>query len=41
MNALELNALCKSFGAQRAQADVSLSVPTGSRTVIEKAGQRQ
>ena len=34
MNALELNALCKSFGAQRALADVSLSVPTGSRTVI-------
>ncbi|WP_226456033.1 ABC transporter ATP-binding protein [Pseudomonas sp. AF03-9] len=34
MNALELNALCKSFGTQRALADVSLSVPTGSRTVI-------
>ena len=34
MNALELNALCKTFGTQRALADVSLAVPTGSRTVI-------
>ncbi|MFK3607953.1 sugar ABC transporter [Pseudomonas sp. AP19] len=34
MNALELHALCKSFGSQRALADVSLSVPTGGRTVI-------
>ena len=34
MNALELNAICKSFGSQRALADVNLSVPTGSRTVI-------
>ncbi|WP_248732076.1 ABC transporter ATP-binding protein [Pseudomonas sp. MWU13-2517] len=34
MNALELHALCKTFGNQRALADVSLSVPTGSRTVI-------
>ncbi|WP_460149898.1 ABC transporter ATP-binding protein [Pseudomonas sp. S3_A03] len=34
MNALELHVLCKSFGSQRALADVSLSVPTGGRTVI-------
>ncbi|KTB61820.1 MULTISPECIES: ABC transporter ATP-binding protein [Pseudomonas] len=34
MNALELHALCKTFGTQRALADVSLAVPTGSRTVI-------
>ncbi len=30
MNALELHALCKTFGTQRALADVSLAVPTGS-----------
>jgi iron(III) transport system ATP-binding protein len=34
MNALELHALCKTFGTQRALADVNLTVPTGSRTVI-------
>ncbi|WP_213939652.1 ABC transporter ATP-binding protein [Pseudomonas sp. dw_612] len=34
MNALELNAIYKSFGTQRALEDISLSVPTGSRTVI-------
>lgn len=34
MNALELHVLCKSFGSQRALASVSLSVPTGGRTVI-------
>ena len=34
MNALELNAICKSFGSQRALDNVTLAVPTGSRTVI-------
>lgn len=34
MNALELHSLTKSYGAHRALDDVSLSVPTGSRTVI-------
>ena len=34
MNALELHAICKTFGTQRALADVTLAVPTGSRTVI-------
>ncbi|CAI8754739.1 Fe(3+) ions import ATP-binding protein FbpC [Pseudomonas sp. IT-P12] len=34
MNALELHSICKSYGAQRALHDVSLSVPAGSRTVI-------
>ncbi|WP_085583021.1 MULTISPECIES: ABC transporter ATP-binding protein [unclassified Pseudomonas] len=34
MNALELKSLCKTFGAQTALDDVSLSVPAGSRTVI-------
>lgn len=34
MNALELTALCKTFGTQQALADVSLAVPNGSRTVI-------
>ena len=34
MNALELTAICKSFGTQRALEGINLSVPTGSRTVI-------
>jgi iron(III) transport system ATP-binding protein len=34
MNALELHSICKSYGAQRAVANLSLTVPTGSRTVI-------
>ncbi|MBK5417863.1 ABC transporter ATP-binding protein [Pseudomonas sp. TH31] len=34
MNALELNSIHKSFGTQRALENISLSVPTGSRTVI-------
>ena len=34
MNALELTALCKTFGTQQALADVSLAVPNGSRMVI-------
>ncbi|MHC8286484.1 ABC transporter ATP-binding protein [Pseudomonas sp. XS1P51] len=34
MNALELHSICKSYGAQRALENISLSVPTGSRTVI-------
>ncbi|MGC6369237.1 ABC transporter ATP-binding protein [Pseudomonas sp. K2I15] len=34
MNALELTAICKSFGTQRALENINLSVPTGSRTVI-------
>ena len=34
MNALELLNLSKTFGAQKALDDVSLNVPTGSRTVI-------
>ena len=34
MNTLELHSICKSYGAQRALEDISLSVPTGSRTVI-------
>lgn len=34
MNTLELNSIHKSFGTQRALEDISLSVPTGSRTVI-------
>ncbi|KOY02397.1 ABC transporter ATP-binding protein [Pseudomonas nunensis] len=34
MNALELNSIYKSFGAQQALENISLSVPTGSRTVI-------
>ncbi|RBL68370.1 ABC transporter ATP-binding protein [Pseudomonas sp. MWU13-2625] len=34
MNALELLNLSKTFGAQMALDDVSLNVPTGSRTVI-------
>ena len=34
MNALELNAICKSFGPQCALDNITLSVPTGSRTVI-------
>ncbi|MGE7957498.1 ABC transporter ATP-binding protein [Pseudomonas sp. NPDC089530] len=34
MNALELNAICKSFGAQRVLDHIDLSVPAGSRTVI-------
>ncbi|KIK89269.1 ABC transporter ATP-binding protein [Pseudomonas sp. W15Feb9B] len=34
MNALELHNLSKTFGAQKALDDVSLNVPTGSRTVI-------
>jgi len=34
MNALELNAICKSFGSQRALDNVTLAVPTGSRTCI-------
>lgn len=34
MNALELNAICKSFGTQRALENITLSVPAGSRTVI-------
>ncbi|MDO9329431.1 MAG: ABC transporter ATP-binding protein [Pseudomonas sp.] len=34
MNALELHAICKYYGSQRALENVSLSVPKGSRTVI-------
>ena len=34
MNALELTAICKSFGPQRALDNITLSVPAGSRTVI-------
>jgi iron(III) transport system ATP-binding protein len=34
MNALELHSISKSYGAQTALENVSLSVPTGSRTVI-------
>lgn len=34
MNALELNSIYKSFGAQQALENINLSVPTGSRTVI-------
>lgn len=34
MNALELHAICKSYGAHRALENISLCVPTGSRTVI-------
>jgi len=34
MNALELHSICKSYGAHRALENISLSVPTGSRTVI-------
>ncbi len=34
MNTLELNALYKSYGAHCALDNVSLSVPSGSRTVI-------
>ena len=34
MNTLELNAICKSFGSQRALDNISLSVPAASRTVI-------
>lgn len=34
MNALELHSICKSYGSQRALENISLSVPTGSRTVI-------
>lgn len=34
MNTLELHSICKSYGPQRALEDISLSVPTGSRTVI-------
>lgn len=34
MNALELHSLSKSYGSQRALQDISLTVPTGSRTVI-------
>ncbi|WP_419710390.1 ABC transporter ATP-binding protein [Pseudomonas sp. NFX224] len=34
MNALELHSLNKSYGAHQALDDVSLSVPSGSRTVI-------
>ncbi|MCU7247146.1 ABC transporter ATP-binding protein [Pseudomonas koreensis] len=34
MNALEINALSKSFGTQTALDNICLSVPTGSRTVI-------
>ena len=34
MNALDLHSICKSYGAQTALENVSLSVPAGSRTVI-------
>ncbi|NWE80439.1 ATP-binding cassette domain-containing protein, partial [Pseudomonas yamanorum] len=34
MNALELNALYKSFGSQAALEDINLSIATGSRTAI-------
>ncbi|SDU28855.1 ABC transporter ATP-binding protein [Pseudomonas mandelii] len=34
MNALELHSICKSYGAHRALENISLVVPTGSRTVI-------
>lgn len=34
MNALELHSISKSYGSHRALDNVSLSVPTGSRTVI-------
>lgn len=34
MNALELHSLSKTYGTQKALENVSLSVPTGSRTVI-------
>ncbi|KAA0980059.1 ABC transporter ATP-binding protein [Pseudomonas sp. ANT_H12B] len=34
MNALELHSICKTYGSQRALENISLSVPTGSRTVI-------
>ncbi|MCP1495846.1 iron(III) transport system ATP-binding protein [Pseudomonas migulae] len=34
MNTLELHSICKSYGQQTALDDISLSVPTGSRTVI-------
>ena len=34
MNALELNAICKTFGSQRALDNITLAVPSGSRTVI-------
>ncbi|AKV08971.1 MULTISPECIES: ABC transporter ATP-binding protein [Pseudomonas] len=34
MNALELHSICKSYGAHRALENISLTVPTGSRTVI-------
>lgn len=34
MNALELHSLSKTYGAHKALENVSLSVPTGSRTVI-------
>ncbi|MHC8394925.1 ABC transporter ATP-binding protein [Pseudomonas sp. LB3P93] len=34
MNALELDAIYKSYGAHQALENISLSVPTGSRTVI-------
>ena len=34
MNALELHSLYKSYGSHRALDNVSLSVPSGSRTVI-------
>jgi iron(III) transport system ATP-binding protein len=34
MNALELHSISKFYGSQRALENVSLSVPTGSRTVI-------
>ncbi|MVV49876.1 ABC transporter ATP-binding protein [Pseudomonas sp. PB120] len=34
MNALELNSIYKSYGSQQALNNISLSVPSGSRTVI-------
>ena len=34
MNALELNAIFKTFGSQRALDNITLAVPSGSRTVI-------
>lgn len=34
MNALELHSLSKSYGSQQVLENVSLSIPTGSRTVI-------
>ncbi|VVO22747.1 ABC transporter ATP-binding protein [Pseudomonas fluorescens] len=34
MNTLELHSICKAYGAQAALANISLSVPAGSRTVI-------